>query len=259
PAAWRARYGEEFAALLEDRPLGPFDVIDVVSGAVDARLHPLRRNPGLTGGGGGPMSMRVGAIAAIVSGLCFLVFVASELIEALHPVGGIAVLLGALALLIALSGLSAFQARRHPILVWAAFAVPAVGVATMVGGFFAAIVLPDEPVIGGLTPWHIGTIGAATMIAGSALFAVASLLIRVLPAAGTLAVVSGCALGVTALLAAMGAIQLPEAMFAAGFSAFALGWIGLGADVLRTGGRRPEPTTRVAAAPAAIEVLAERP
>ena len=34
--SWRARYGDEFAALLEERPLGPFDVADVVLGALDA-------------------------------------------------------------------------------------------------------------------------------------------------------------------------------------------------------------------------------
>lgn len=39
PRRWRARYGEEFAALLEERSLGPFDVIDVLLGALDAHLH----------------------------------------------------------------------------------------------------------------------------------------------------------------------------------------------------------------------------
>ena len=39
PARWRARYGEEFAELLAERPLGPFDVADVLLGALDARLH----------------------------------------------------------------------------------------------------------------------------------------------------------------------------------------------------------------------------
>jgi hypothetical protein len=42
PAAWRNRYADEFEALLEERPLGPFDVLDVLIGAVDAHLH-LRR------------------------------------------------------------------------------------------------------------------------------------------------------------------------------------------------------------------------
>jgi hypothetical protein len=40
PAAWRARYAEEFLALLETQPAGPGLVVDVVLNAVDARLHP---------------------------------------------------------------------------------------------------------------------------------------------------------------------------------------------------------------------------
>jgi hypothetical protein len=39
PAPWRARYGDEFAALLEERSLGPSDVADVVHGALDAHLR----------------------------------------------------------------------------------------------------------------------------------------------------------------------------------------------------------------------------
>lgn len=39
PARWRARDGDEFAAVLEVRPLSPFDVADVLLGALDAHLH----------------------------------------------------------------------------------------------------------------------------------------------------------------------------------------------------------------------------
>jgi hypothetical protein len=40
PRAWRARYGEEFAAVLAERRLSPRTVIDVIAGAADAHLHP---------------------------------------------------------------------------------------------------------------------------------------------------------------------------------------------------------------------------
>lgn len=40
PAAWRARYGDEFADLLLARPPSLRDRIDILRGAVDARLHP---------------------------------------------------------------------------------------------------------------------------------------------------------------------------------------------------------------------------
>jgi hypothetical protein len=40
PTAWRSRYGEEFAALLDDYPLTPFALLDVCLGALDAHIAP---------------------------------------------------------------------------------------------------------------------------------------------------------------------------------------------------------------------------
>ena len=40
PKAWRRRYGEEFAALLEEDRMTPAAVRDVIRGAFDARLRP---------------------------------------------------------------------------------------------------------------------------------------------------------------------------------------------------------------------------
>jgi hypothetical protein len=40
PGAWRKRYGEEFAAVLASQRASPGLVLDVIGGAVDARLHP---------------------------------------------------------------------------------------------------------------------------------------------------------------------------------------------------------------------------
>jgi hypothetical protein len=40
PAAWRRRYAEEFAALLEHTRLSPGVVLDILGGALDAWLHP---------------------------------------------------------------------------------------------------------------------------------------------------------------------------------------------------------------------------
>jgi hypothetical protein len=39
PAAWRERYGDEFAALLDDCRLSPLNLLDVLRGALDAHLH----------------------------------------------------------------------------------------------------------------------------------------------------------------------------------------------------------------------------
>lgn len=40
PRRWRARYGDEFLALLEQQPMTPLVVLDVVLGALDAHLRP---------------------------------------------------------------------------------------------------------------------------------------------------------------------------------------------------------------------------
>jgi hypothetical protein len=39
PAAWRARYGPEFARVLEREKVSPAVLLDVLAGAIDARLH----------------------------------------------------------------------------------------------------------------------------------------------------------------------------------------------------------------------------
>lgn len=40
PRAWRERYQDEFLALVEERPVGPRDVLDILVSATDARLRP---------------------------------------------------------------------------------------------------------------------------------------------------------------------------------------------------------------------------
>lgn len=40
PANWRDRYGDELLALLAERPPSVGDAVDIVRGAIDARLHP---------------------------------------------------------------------------------------------------------------------------------------------------------------------------------------------------------------------------
>jgi cytochrome b6-f complex iron-sulfur subunit len=45
PRAWRERYGDEMAALLAEREPGWRDLLDLVRGGLDARLHRLVRPP----------------------------------------------------------------------------------------------------------------------------------------------------------------------------------------------------------------------
>jgi len=60
PRGWRERYAEEFVAFLGDRQLGVGEWIDIVSGAVDARLSPeVRRATARAGSQGGEETMSV--------------------------------------------------------------------------------------------------------------------------------------------------------------------------------------------------------
>ena len=68
PAAWRERYGEELAALLVERPPTFADRIDIVRGALDARMH--AQVPGRPI----PRSHRLPGIAALAAGLAYSAF-----------------------------------------------------------------------------------------------------------------------------------------------------------------------------------------
>jgi hypothetical protein len=69
PAAWRARYGAEFTELLLARPPSARDRLDIVRGAVDARLHPqLTEDPVIRVS---TPADRLLALAGVVAGALF--------------------------------------------------------------------------------------------------------------------------------------------------------------------------------------------
>jgi hypothetical protein len=247
PTRWRARYGDEFAAVLEERPLGPFDVADVLLGALDAHLHLRGLGAASEHRKGFTMTLRIGGYAAIVGGVLWLLALAGNAInnggESFSPFLGYT-LVGATAMtLLALVGLSAFQARSHPALTWAAFAIPAIGaVAGLLG--YAAIVATgdsDATLIGGISPWMIASIGLITMVVGSALFAVATWRTQSLSRTGSGLLAAGAVLVVLALFGASGALPSAVAIVAivAGIAVFPAGWIVLGVSALRIDARNP--------------------
>ena len=180
PPRWRDRYGDEFVAVLEERPLGPFDVADVLLGALDAHLHLRGLGAASQHAKGFPMSLRIGGYAAIVGGALWLLVLAGNAIndggDSFAPFLGYAIVGATVMTLVALVGLSAFQARSHPVLTWAAFAIPATGAVIGLLGYVAIVVTGDSDatLIGGISPWMIGSIGLLTMVIGSILFAVAT-------------------------------------------------------------------------------------
>jgi hypothetical protein len=244
PARWRARYGDEFAAVLDERPLGPFDVADVLLGALDAHLHLRGLGAASQHAKGFAMSLRIGGYAAIVSGLLWLYILAGNAInngaESGAPFIGIVLVVATVTTLAALVGLSAFQSRRHPVLVWVAFAVPAVGAVVGLLGMAAAVVgrNSDAAIVGDVTAWMISTIGLLTLLVGSALFALATLVARSLSQRAAALLGIGALLVPPALMGVLGGLIPPAVgyvLLIVAILAFPAGWVALGISALRLG------------------------
>ncbi len=70
PRAWRERYEAEFLSILETRPPSGRDRLDIVRGAIDARLHPeVPGSPEASQGRDGLAAAPLAGAAAILAGL----------------------------------------------------------------------------------------------------------------------------------------------------------------------------------------------
>jgi len=243
PARWRARYGDEFEMVLGDRPLGPFDVADVLLGALDAHLHFRGLGAASIHGKGFAMTLRIGGYAAILGGLLWFIALAGNAINDGAETGAVWIFIALLAAivvtLVALVGLSAFQARRYPVLVWSAFAVPAVGgVVSLFGAVaIAASGDSDHAIIGGLSGWAISTLGVAGLILGSGLFALATLRAHTLSRGAAALLGAGAImvpLGLAGVLGGVVPSELEAVVIIALVLMFPAGWVGLGISALRT-------------------------
>jgi hypothetical protein len=224
PARWRERYGDEFLAILEERPLGPYDVADILLGALDARLRSRRAGTASTSQGRGlPMSLRVGGFAAILGAVLWAVGGLLSLgltgVDGAVPVAMLMV--GMVVLLVAVAGLSAFQARSHPGAIWVAFAVTAIGTVVFFAGY------AGSTVIGGDGFWGLWFIGVVTVMLGSGLFAAVTYRTRVLSRAGAALI----GLGIVVILGQ--AVTHVDALIPAGMACFAIGWLTLGIQAIR--------------------------
>jgi len=240
PSGWRRRYGEEFRVVLESRPLGPFDVADVLIGALDARLS-LR----LTASANQPEEtitmLRLGGYGAIAGGVLWVVgWVGGSTFRG-DPAGWLLlVMLGMIGLLLALIGLSAFQAREDPRLAWAAFVIPALGGIVSLVGLYGMTTMGDSdaPMIGDWDPWSIWAVGSLATLVGCVLFGAATLRASVLSRRGAGGLVaSSAALAFIAAGTAGGTESNPAGAFLLLFVllGFAASWVALGASALRRG------------------------
>ena len=232
PARWRARYGDEFEAILEERPLGPFDVADILLGALDAQLRLRGRGATITQGRGFSMSLRIGGFAAIIGAalIAIVIVLTGGLTEGSEQASAIGLLVGLGALLVALTGMSAFQARSNPRLVWTAFAVTAVGT--------VAIFIASVADLAGVGPadWRAGLlpVGGLTAALGSALFGIATYRVSVLSSKGASCLVAGPALGVIGAIAvSQNNWELGMLLVSVGIVSFLAGWLTLGVAAIR--------------------------
>lgn len=79
PAVWRARYGEEFAELLAARPPRLRDRLDILRGAVDARMHP-QLDPNATGEARLPHDRSIGAML-VTAGILLTMWAAFGVVQ----------------------------------------------------------------------------------------------------------------------------------------------------------------------------------
>ena len=238
PADWRARYGDEFEMLLEERPLGPFDVADVVLSAIDAHVRPRGSAAAGDHTRGVLMTLRIGGFAAIVGGALWVVSLAGA--SAIQGPDGqpwqALFILSLGALLVAMIGLSGDQGREQPRLVWAAVAIPIVGAAISAVGMAGMAILGDRPFLLGASSWEVWILGTIAMIVGSGLFALASLRRPTVSRVGAVLLVVG-ALAALPLLFGLGGPNGPDPIGSIvallGIGAFAGGWVVLGIGAIR--------------------------
>ena len=223
PAVWRERYGDEFASILDERPLGPFDVADVLLGALDARLRGFRgRRAGLTERKGFNMSLRIGGIAAILGAATLAVtwFLGYGLVAVEGQLVWFLLVIGLGLLLVAITGLTAFQARAHPGLSWAAFGLLMVGTIMAVIGFVVAALGQDGF-------WYLGAFGVLAMLIGTLLFAIVTYQTAALSRGAALLLAAGSVLPFAAMATSLTIFTV------AAIVCFLLGWFLLGVQAIR--------------------------
>jgi hypothetical protein len=246
PAAWRRRYGDEFEVLLGERALGPFDVADVFVGAIDAHLHMRDRETSRTPVRNSSMSIRVSGLAAIASGVLWSV-VSLGLLGVIRDddlaITAAVFVAASVTVLVALVGLSAFQAREDPRLVWSAFVIPAVGCIITMLAMVAGLRFGDAEVLPGIDTWVIWMLGVLATVGGSAIFAIATWRTNVLsrPSAAALGIGGGGVALALLLSAAGGSGGNPDILIVGPLLAlYCVGWVGLGFRAMRGGRLIPE-------------------
>jgi hypothetical protein len=186
------------------------------------------------------MMLRIGGFGAIVGGaLWFFGLAAASMFQG-NPVWVALLALGTLALLLALVGLSAFQAHRDAPLAWAAFAIPGIGALVSVVGLVGMTFATDEEalIFGSINAWSMWMVGLIAMLVGSVLFGFATIRAAVLSRRAAQLLALSAAVMLFSMLGGIGndtATGAERLLFAAIVGSFAASWIALGIMALRRG------------------------
>lgn len=182
PRAWRERYESEFLALMADRSPGPGDRLDVIRGAVDARLHPQLdpANPGE------PEASRpewLRSALAVLSGLLWAAAGVAFAASSVDPTLGYKRTEGAILLAVAAALFAGLTALAVTLRLPGRHRAASGGAIVAIGGALAM-----------LLPWPIVALGFFATVLGGATFGIAALS-RLSGAGGLLGVASVLALG----------------------------------------------------------------
>jgi hypothetical protein len=234
PSAWRDRYREEMESILDERPPGPFEMLDLVLGALDAHLHLRGLGTSTEHRKGTTMSLRFAGIAAIIGGvlwglswLAIITFDASATDEA-DGLLSASLITATVALLVALAGLSAFQARTHRVAGWASFLIPGLGALLMVLGLTLMV-------LGVGNAWNVMIVGLLALPTGAIVFGAVTYRTEALSRGGSALLAAGASLQLAGIVIVMAVEWTSPLQFVGvlGAAGFAVGWLVLGADAIR--------------------------
>lgn len=227
PAAWRARYGPEFEALLAERPPSKRDLLDIVFGAVDARLSPQVDSAPVVRHA--PVSDRLAGAAAIAGGLLWsLTYLGGWLLQAEGDLS-LPILVALGLMLLSLPG-TYIVAYARPVLIGA-----------------GALVISFAMLFAELLPWGpwilLPTVGILAAIGPGALMLAAA---RARVRAGNrfrlvLLTMPWPLLGTAVALAGFVPTLVPLPLVVASFLPLGIAWIAMGARLIR--GVPIEPST----------------
>ncbi len=228
PAGWRARYEEEFLAMLEQRPPRLSQVIDIAWGAIDAHLFPQAPE------GRYRMFTRISGLAAIGAGLLVLIGFAVNvggMIDIDATTNALRILAFYLLALVGLAGVHVRQVAIRPALAWTGFGAGLV--ALLLGVVSIGVSLAGAP-ISQQTAGVFGFVAGAILWIGFSVVGATMLAARVFP------MPIGLGMTIASTMALVGlnlrdpdvGLGIISALAQVGIALYAVAWIGIGLSLV---------------------------